>query len=61
VPFGSDGRPQGHYEDFVKGFLVDESEPSTWGRPVGVLMHPDGSLLFTEEENGRVYRVSYTG
>jgi glucose/arabinose dehydrogenase len=61
VPFGSDGKPRGHYEDFVKGFLIDESEPQTWGRPVDVLIHPDGSLLFTEEENGRIYRVSYEG
>lgn len=60
VPFDQNGKPQGHYEDFVKGFLVDESQPSTWGRPVGVLMHTDGSLLFTEEENGRIYRVSYS-
>lgn len=58
VPF-SGGKPVGHYEDFVKGFLTDESTPRVWGRPVGVLMHPDGSLLFTEEENGRIYRVSY--
>ncbi len=61
VPFGKDGQPAGHYEDFVKGFLTDESTPRTWGRPVDVMMHPDGSLLFTEEENGRIYRVSYTG
>ncbi|MCW1883801.1 sorbosone dehydrogenase family protein [Luteolibacter flavescens] len=61
VPFGADGKPTGHYEDFVKGFLTDESTPRTWGRPVDVMMHPDGSLLFTEEENGRVYRVSYEG
>ncbi len=61
VPFGPDGKPSGHYEDFVKGFLIDESEPQSWGRPVGVVMHPDGSLLFTEEEHDRIYRVSYTG
>lgn len=61
VPFGKDGQPAGHYEDFVKGFLTDESTPRTWGRPVDVMMHPDGSLLFTEEENGRIYRVSYAG
>ena len=58
VPF-SGGKPVGHYEDFVKGFLTDESTPRAWGRPVDVMMHPDGSLLFTEEENGRIYRVSY--
>jgi glucose/arabinose dehydrogenase len=61
IPFGADHRPKDYYEDFVTGFLVDPKEPSTWGRPVGVLVMPDGSLLFTEEENGRVYRVTYTG
>jgi glucose/arabinose dehydrogenase len=58
VPF-KDGRPLGHYEDFVRGFLIDPAGPKTWGRPVGVLMLPDGSLLFTEEANGWIYRVSY--
>ncbi|RYD27020.1 MAG: sorbosone dehydrogenase family protein [Verrucomicrobiaceae bacterium] len=58
VPF-KDGRPAGHYEDFVKGFLIDPDGPKTWGRPVGVLSMPDGSLLFSEESNGRLYRVTY--
>jgi glucose/arabinose dehydrogenase len=53
-------RPLGYYEDFVTGFLSDPSGPYTWGRPVGLLVLPDGSLLFTEEANGRIYRVSYT-
>jgi glucose/arabinose dehydrogenase len=61
VPFGANGRPEGHYEDFITGFLVDPAGPKTWGRPVGLLSLPDGSLLFTEEANGRVYRVSYSG
>jgi len=58
VPFGNDHRPLGYYEDFVTGFLLDPSAPTTWGRPVGVLVLPDGSLLFTEEANNRIYRVS---
>ncbi|MDB6149662.1 MAG: L-sorbosone dehydrogenase [Chthoniobacter sp.] len=61
IPFGGDHRPLGHYEDFVTGFLTDPKRPSTWGRPVGVIALPDGSLLFTEEENQRIYRVSYGG
>ena len=61
VPFNAEGRPVGHYEDFVTGFLVDPSVPATWGRPVGLLVLPDGSLLFTEEGNGRIYRVQYRG
>jgi glucose/arabinose dehydrogenase len=61
VPFGADNRPTGQYEDFVTGFLTEPSVPTTWGRPVGMLALPDGSLLFTEEANGRIYRVQYQG
>ena len=59
VPFGADQRPVGAYEEFVTGFLLDPARPTTWGRPVGMLVLPDGSLLFTEEANGRIYRVQY--
>ena len=58
VPF-KDDRPAGGYEDFVWGFLIDPAGPTTWARPVGTLVMPDGSLLFTEDGNGRVYRVRY--
>jgi glucose/arabinose dehydrogenase len=61
VPFNSDGRPQGYYEDFLTGFLSNASVPATWGRPVGLLVLPDGSLLFTEEANNRIYRIQYKG
>ncbi|MBW4579713.1 MAG: PQQ-dependent sugar dehydrogenase [Tildeniella nuda ZEHNDER 1965/U140] len=61
VPFKADGRPQGYYEDFLTGFLVNPSGPDTWGRPVGLLTLPDGSLLVTEEANGRIYRIQYQG
>lgn len=49
----------GYYEGFVTGFLVDPVGPTVWGRPVGLLTMSDGSLLFTEEMNNRIYRVSY--
>jgi glucose/arabinose dehydrogenase len=61
VPFNTQGRPQGYYEDFLTGFLLNPSIPSTWGRPVGLLVLPDGSLLVTEEANNRIYRIQYTG
>jgi glucose/arabinose dehydrogenase len=60
VPFGTDDRPQGSYEDFLTGFLVDPPVPTTWGRPVGLLVLPDGSLLLTEEANNRIYRIQYS-
>ncbi|MBD2411587.1 sorbosone dehydrogenase [Nostoc calcicola FACHB-389] len=61
VPFDAKGQPQGYYEDFLTGFLLNPSVPSTWGRPVGLLVLPDGSLLLTEEANNRIYRIQYTG
>ncbi|MDY6781344.1 MAG: sorbosone dehydrogenase family protein [Cyanobacteriota bacterium] len=60
VPF-ENGQPRGDYEDFLTGFLLDPSGPTTWGRPVGLLVLPDGSLLVTEEANGRIYRIQYRG
>lgn len=60
IPFDEEGNPKGYYEDFLTGFLIDRTIPSTWGRPVGVLVLPDGSLLFTEEANGVIYRVQYS-
>jgi glucose/arabinose dehydrogenase len=61
VPFDDNGNPLGHYQDFLTGFLLDPEVPTTWGRPVGVLVTPTGDLLFTEEAHGRIYRVHYTG
>ncbi|MCP6757245.1 MAG: sorbosone dehydrogenase family protein [Fischerella sp. CENA71] len=61
VPFDAEGRPQGYYEDFLTGFLLNPTVPTTWGRPVGLLTLPDGSLIFTEEANNRIYRIQYSG
>lgn len=61
VPFDTSNRPQGYYEDFLTGFLLDPSVPTTWGRPVGLLVLSDGSLLVTEEANDRIYRIQYQG
>lgn len=61
VPFNAQGQPQGDYEDFLTGFLLDPSVPTTWARPTGVLVLRDGSLIFTDEANNRIYRVQYAG
>ena len=58
-PFTADHRPEGGYEDLVTGFVLDRNKPTVWGRPVGLVELPDGSLLFADDENDRVYRVSY--
>jgi glucose/arabinose dehydrogenase len=60
IPFdNTTNRPMGYYEDFVTGFLVNPSGPDTFGRPVGLLVLKDGSLLFTEDGNDRIYQVQY--
>jgi glucose/arabinose dehydrogenase len=52
-----DGRPTGIYEDFLTGFVADND--SVWGRPVGVAVTRDGSLLVSEDGNNTIWRVTY--
>jgi hypothetical protein len=54
-----DGVPTGEYEDFVTGFVLDDT--SVWGRPVGVAQGKDGALLFSDDGNGTIWRVSHSG
>jgi glucose/arabinose dehydrogenase len=51
-----DGVPTGEYEDFVTGFVANDSE--VWGRPVGVAVARDGALLVSEDGNGTIWRIS---
>ncbi len=52
-----DGVPTGEYEDFVTGFVVNNSE--VWGRPVGVAVAHDGALLVSEDGNGTIWRITH--
>ena len=54
-----DGKPTGEYEDFLVGFVGDDK--SVWGRPVGVAVTHDGSLLVSDDGSGSIWRVSYKG
>lgn len=47
------------FEDFVSGWLPDENSNEVWGRPVGLLFLPDGSLLITDDGARKIWRVSY--
>jgi glucose/arabinose dehydrogenase len=51
-----DGRAEGGYEDFVTGFVAPDGQ--VWGRPVGVAVGADGSLFFSEDAAGTVWRVA---
>jgi len=59
VPLHQSGHASGEYEDFLTGFVVDNGH--VWGRPVGVTVAPDGSLLVTDDGSNSIWRVSYTG
>ena len=52
-----DGVPTGEYEDFITGFVVNDND--VWGRPVGVAVAHDGSLLVSEDGNGTIWRVTH--
>ena len=57
VPLHQSGKASGEYEDFVTGFVTNNG--NVWGRPVGVTMAQDGSLLFTDDGSGSIWRVAY--
>jgi glucose/arabinose dehydrogenase len=59
VPLDKSGQATGEYEDFMTGFVVDNGH--VWGRPVGVTVAPDGSLLVTDDGSKSIWRISYTG
>jgi glucose/arabinose dehydrogenase len=55
-----DGKPlDGSYEDFLTGWLPDENSREVWGRPVGLLILKDGSMLITDDGARKIWRVSY--
>lgn len=56
-----DGKPVGGYEDFVVGWAPDETSREVLGRPVGLLVLRDGSVLITDDGAKRIWRVTYSG
>ncbi len=53
------GRATGEYVDFVTGMVMDDTQ--VWGRPVGVAVARDGSLLFSDDASNSLWRVRYVG
>lgn len=54
-----DSQATGEFEDFLVGFVTKDG--NVWGRPVGVAVAKDGSLMVTDDGSGTVWRVAYTG
>ena len=46
------------YETFAEGWLQGKQ---AWGRPVDVIVAPDGALLVSDDKAGVVYRITYKG
>jgi glucose/arabinose dehydrogenase len=59
VPLHQTGQATGEYQDFLTGFVLPDGH--VWGRPVGITVAPDGSLLVSDDGSNSIWRVSYTG
>ncbi|WP_426490423.1 PQQ-dependent sugar dehydrogenase [Hymenobacter sp. 102] len=58
VKLDATGKQALSYETFADGWLQGQTP---WGRPVCLLVLPDGSLLVSDDQNDAVYRISYKG
>ncbi len=56
VKLDASGKPAS-YEPFIEGWL---QRGKAWGRPVDMLVMPDGALLISDDSAGVIYRVSYS-
>ena len=57
IPF-ENGRPSGAPQDFLTGFIVDGSKSDVRGRPVGLAVVADGSLLVSDDATNTIWCVS---
>jgi glucose/arabinose dehydrogenase len=59
VPF-KNGKPAGDPEDFLTGFIEDLDSEKVHGRPVGLTLLADGSLLLTDDTSNTIWKISYS-
>jgi len=60
IPF-EDGKPASGPQPFLTGWMLGEDQRDVWGRPVGLLQMPDGSLLVSDDGGQKLWRISYKG
>ena len=60
VPF-KNGKPVNEIREFLSGWTMGKDKKEVWGRPVGFLQLPDGSILLTDDGGNKVWRISYKG
>ncbi|SDH60211.1 PQQ-dependent sugar dehydrogenase [Roseospirillum parvum] len=67
VRFTTTGPAENAYEVFATGFRLpettraDRNRARVWGRPVGLAVHPDGSLLVSDDAGQTVWRIAWVG
>lgn len=54
-----DGKAEGGYINFMNGWINAPDAKEVWGRPAGVLMMKDGSLLVMDDTAKKIWRVTY--
>ena len=58
----ADGKASQHFVVFADGFAGAEKEPGRAAhRPSGLAMGPDGALFISDDQRGRIWRVTYEG
>jgi glucose/arabinose dehydrogenase len=60
VPF-KNGKPSGPAREFLTGWMAGPDEREVWGRPVGLLQLPDGSLLISDDGGKMVWKIRHDG
>jgi glucose/arabinose dehydrogenase len=58
IPFHG-GKPSGPETDFLTGWMIAPDSRDVWGRPVGLFILPDGSMLISDDGGKKIWRVSY--
>jgi glucose/arabinose dehydrogenase len=53
------GKPSADPVPFMTGLVPDPGGQDVYGRPVGVTVAPDGSLLVSDDGAGAIYRISF--
>jgi glucose/arabinose dehydrogenase len=60
IPFDASGQPSGPPQDFITGWMpTPPKTDAEWGRPVGVIVGPDGSVYISDDYADVIYRVTY--
>ena len=60
IPF-KDGKPAGPPREILTGWMLSPDKRDVWGRPVGLVQLPDGSVLISDDGGKKIWRLSYKG